>query len=187
MCSMVRSSGVEADDLSPWAVRPLVAYRHARLWQEAELIARSFPEHVPERPVLGQAVLMDLAWLGSYLDVAGEVVAGLKDARSALTAFIRKEAPKDAGEWLSVPFLDEPIRWEWRVRVDRSLGQALNRIMLPAMAWGVAFAATDDPEEALSEVGAVASAELCLASEAAPCWEEPIRNISRLLPQVSHL
>jgi len=97
-------------NLSPWAVRPYVFERARPYAESGELIARSFAERVPEHPILAQAVLMDMAWLYSYLTAAGEQVTGLIPPRRALEAFLVEQAPKKAREWMTVPFLDEPIR-----------------------------------------------------------------------------
>lgn len=166
-------------NLSPWAVRPYLFERQAPYAESAELIARTWPKHTPLRPVLAQAVLMDLAWLYSYLGAASEEVTGLAPPRRVLEAFLEDLAPEHAKEWMNVHFLDEPTRWEFRVRVSTPLGRALNRLLLPTMTCGYALVDKRSPREAKREVRNIAMAELSMARNVAPVWKESISEIKR--------
>lgn len=164
----------EEDDLFPWATRPLLAYRLERLWRDAETVARSFPKHAPERPLLGQAVLMDLAWLASYLRAASESFPDLEPMRRPLVAFVREHGGEAADEWLLSSYLDQPLRWEYRVRVPVELARALGRVLISSMAWGEMFSFGRSNVEAVREIRKVVSGEIDLAVEAVPCWKEEI-------------
>lgn len=164
-------------------VRPLVCHCYPSVARLAAGIAASFPRETVEAPVLGQAVLRDLAWLCEYLRETADHLLDLEPAREALVDFLYEQAPKKAPEWLTVRVPDEPLRWSFQVRTSRDLGDMLTRLVRSAVAAReLIHLDRIDPYDFACAV-LTTMGELELAMDDVPPWEPQLRKIHRLAAQ----
>ncbi len=168
-------------------VRPLVYQRHERLASASAGIAAAFPTRVPESPILGQAALRDLAWLCAYLREVAEDMADFEPVRKAVLDFLYENAPEQAPEWLEVRVPDEPLRWGFRVRISRDLGDKMSRLMRMAVAAGELLSLDQGGPYTFPCACITTMAEIELAMCDVPVWKPQLRKVHELAAQTLDL
>ena len=163
-----------------YVLRPLLYLRHPRIARSAAGIARVVPTREPEPPVLGQAVLRDLAWLCVYLREVIEDTPELEPVRQAVLAFLFEEVPTLAAEWLEVRMPDEPLRWGYRVRIEPDLGDMLTRLVRSAVAGGDLIKLDEFGPYSFANACFSTMGELEWAIREVPAWRPPLQHFHDL-------
>lgn len=164
-------------------VRPLVCLCYPSVARLATGIAGSFLTNPVEAPILGQAVLRDLAWLCEYLRETADHFLDLEPAREALLDFLHETAPEKAPEWLEVRVPDEPLRWAFRVQRPRDLGDMMTRLVRSAVAANELLHLDRPAPYNFACAVFTSMGELELAQCDAPPWKPELRKIHRLAAQ----
>ncbi len=131
--------------------------------------------------MVGQAVLMDLGWLCSYLLEVAEVTSDFEPVREAVESFLREKAPEKAPEWLQVCVLDEPLRWGFRARVEPGLGNDLSRVLRPAVTLGEVGAYHRGQRHGPGEAYLTTLGEIDWAIHQVPAWRGPLAEARGLV------
>lgn len=175
--------GPRLDSASLFIVRPLVCQCYPSVARLAVGIAGSFPTNAVEAPILGQAVLRDLAWLCGYLRETADHFTDLEPAREALLDFLYESAPEKAPEWLEVRVPDEPLRWAFRVRTSRDLGDMMTRLVRSAVAAHelLHLDRTDPYTFACAVLTTMGELELAMCD--VPAWKPQVRKAYELAEQ----
>lgn len=163
------------------AVRPLFVLQHGPMARAGEVLAETFPRQSQAPPVLGLAVLKDLAWLCAYLEELAEESTAYEPAREALLAFLHQHAPRKAPDWLRVRVPDEPLRWGFRINVAPELGDMLSRLLRSVFGFGDLLDAVDGRAAERSMRGLAALGEIDLAIAQVPPWRLRLLAIRALI------
>lgn len=178
---MAADPGASLQPASAGAVRPLFVFQHRPMARAGEVLAETFPQQCPAPPVLGLAVLKDLAWLCAYFEELAEETRAFEPARESLLAFIHRRAPRMAAERPRVSVPDEPLRWGFRIRVAPELGDMLTRLLRSVFAFSDLVDAVGGrvPEASLPTVAALGEIDLAIAQ--VPVWRPRLLAIRALI------